>query len=321
MHQDRAVALPPCISRRHTDDIEEHALGVEGWHLRYDQVSPGRFSGHLSELRLGAMQIVHDRANQAMIKSGEARQGTLHVSLPLQGASSFHCAGHAIEDPRLLVARGEDLPELRTPANLELLCISLEAAEFAELLVRQRSDLDIRQLPRCYRLGSTGSHLELAQLASDIFAPASETWLAQTNLRTMVRETILLHLLDLLDTTDPHEVVPSARMRLVKRARDYALAHPDRPPSILELCNRVGASRRKLQYCFQETLGINPVAYMRALRLNAVHRALRRNQDDTVHDIAIQWGFWHVSRFATDYRQLFGELPSTTLKRARGLVN
>lgn len=321
MHQDRTVALPPRISRRHTDDIDEHAVGVEGWHLRYDQVSPGRFSGHLSELRLGAMQVVHDRANQAMIKSGEARRGALHFSLPLQGASSFHCAGHVIEDPRLLVARGEDLPELRTPANLELLCINLEAAELAELLVRQRSSLDLRQLPRCYRLGPTGSHLELAQLAVEIFTPASETWLAQTNLRTSVREIILVHLLDLLDTTDPHEVAPSARMRLVKRARDYALAHPDRPPSILELCNRVGASRRKLQYCFQETLGINPVAYLRALRLNAVHRALRRNRDDTVHDIAIQWGFWHVSRFATDYRQLFGELPSTTLKRARGVVN
>ncbi|HAC68650.1 MAG TPA: AraC family transcriptional regulator, partial [Pseudomonas sp.] len=165
------------------------------------------------------------------------------------------------------------------------------------------------------------SHLELAQLAAEIFAPASQTWLAQASLRTTVRESILMHLLDLLDTTDPHEVAPSARMRLVKKARDYALAHPDRPPSILELCNRVGASRRKLQYCFQETLGINPVAYMRALRLNAVHRALRRNQSDTVHDIAIQWGFWQVSRFATDYRQLFGELPSTTLKRARGLAN
>ncbi len=106
MHQDRVLALPPTISRRHTDDIDEHAIGVEGSNLHYDQVSPGRFSGSLSELRLGTMQIVHDRANQAMIKSGEARRGTLHISLPLQGESCFHCAGQVIEDPRLLVARG-----------------------------------------------------------------------------------------------------------------------------------------------------------------------------------------------------------------------
>jgi len=93
-------------------------------------------------------------------------------------------------------------------------------------------------------------------------------------------------------------------------------AHPDQPPSILELCNRVGASRRKLQYCFQETLGINPVAYLRTLRLNAAHRALRRGAGESVQDVAARWGFCHLSRFARDYRRLFGQLPSTTLKTA-----
>jgi AraC family ethanolamine operon transcriptional activator len=37
---------------------------------------------------------------------------------------------------------------------------------------------------------------------------------------------------------------------------------------------------------------------------------------DTVGDVAARWGFWHLSRFAADYRQHFGELPSAT--RARG---
>ena len=33
-----------------------------------------------------------------------------------------------------------------------------------------------------------------------------------------------------------------------------------------------------------------------------------------VVDIANAWGFWHSGQFAADYKQLFGELPSTTLK-------
>lgn len=101
---------------------------------------------------------------------------------------------------------------------------------------------------------------------------------------------------------------------MVDRAREYALAHVDEPLSILDLCNHIGASRRKLQYCFQETLGINPVAYLRALRLNAVRRELRLGTQG-VQEVAARWGFWHLSRFASDYRTLFGETPSQTLRR------
>ncbi|RML85088.1 Transcriptional regulator, AraC protein, partial [Pseudomonas syringae pv. maculicola] len=70
---------------------------------------------------------------------------------------------------------------------------------------------------------------------------------------------------------------PTARKKMVDRARDYALAHLDEPLSILDVCNHIGTSRRKLQYCFQETLGINPVAFLRTLRLNAARRELRES--------------------------------------------
>jgi len=78
----------------------------------------------------------------------------------------------------------------------------------------------------------------------------------------------------------------------------------------------VGASRRKLQYCFQETLGISPVTYLRIIRLNSVHRELLTlDSTKQVQNIATKWGFLHLSRFANDYKQLFGERPSDTLKR------
>jgi AraC-like DNA-binding protein len=34
----------------------------------------------------------------------------------------------------------------------------------------------------------------------------------------------------------------------------------------------------------------------------------------TVQDVAAHWGFWHLGQFAQDYKRLFGELPSTTLR-------
>ncbi|MCZ0400693.1 hypothetical protein OZI03_24655, partial [Escherichia coli] len=29
----------------------------------------------------------------------------------------------------------------------------------------------------------------------------------------------------------------------------------------------------------------------------------------------MQWGFWHLGQFATDYQRLFNEKPSETLSR------
>jgi AraC family ethanolamine operon transcriptional activator len=86
----------------------------------------------------------------------------------------------------------------------------------------------------------------------------------------------------------------------------------------MDLCNHVGASRRKLQYCFQEVLGISPVSFLRILRLNAVHKALcTGGEEKQIQDIAAEWGFWHLGHFTSDYRNLFGERPSDTRSRTK----
>jgi AraC family ethanolamine operon transcriptional activator len=33
-----------------------------------------------------------------------------------------------------------------------------------------------------------------------------------------------------------------------------------------------------------------------------------------VKDIASAWGFWHLGHFCHDYKNMFGETPSKTLK-------
>lgn len=38
-----------------------------------------------------------------------------------------------------------------------------------------------------------------------------------------------------------------------------------------------------------------------------------RSERETVKEAAMQWGFWHLGQFATDYQQLFAEKPSMTL--------
>jgi AraC family ethanolamine operon transcriptional activator len=106
----------------------------------------------------------------------------------------------------------------------------------------------------------------------------------------------------------------SNRERLVRRADDYMRACLGEPLSLLELCRELGVSERTLHYAFQEVRGLSPMAYFRAVRLNAVRQELKTAADTaTVHEVAQRWGFWHTGEFAAAYRRLFGELPSQTL--------
>jgi AraC family ethanolamine operon transcriptional activator len=89
-------------------------------------------------------------------------------------------------------------------------------------------------------------------------------------------------------------------------------------PSIVDICIEINVSQRNLQYSFKKILGVTPNAYLYFLRLNRVRVQLSKpdRAELTVTEVATYWQFWHLGRFANDYLQLFGELPSATLARA-----
>lgn len=61
-----------------------------------------------------------------------------------------------------------------------------------------------------------------------------------------------------------------------------------------------------------------PKQYMKQQRLNgARHALLQAGTTTTVSQIAMDWGFLHLGRFAVDYHAQFGETPSETLLRRR----
>ena len=104
--------------------------------------------------------------------------------------------------------------------------------------------------------------------------------------------------------------------RTVERAVQYMRSHASEPIGVVDICQAVGVHSRVLQYCFNEVFGVTPVAYLRCLRLHQVRREIKEAPNESLGDIAARWGIWHLGRFASDYKRLFGELPSTTARNA-----
>ena len=112
---------------------------------------------------------------------------------------------------------------------------------------------------------------------------------------------------------------PDSRKKLsaLKLAIDFIEANEDEPLTVRDLCKITRVSERTLQYGFLEHYHVSPKTYLKAVRLNGVHRQLRQVDPKTgkVADIANAWGFWHMGQFAADYYALFSEKPLTTLRR------
>ena len=105
--------------------------------------------------------------------------------------------------------------------------------------------------------------------------------------------------------------------KLLQRAVDLVQAHAAEPLTVEDVATATGMSVRALQQGFRRYVGCTPTEYLRDVRLDRVHEALRAGDPSstTVTDVAFRWGFTHLGRFAGEYRRRFAESPSVTLRR------
>lgn len=105
--------------------------------------------------------------------------------------------------------------------------------------------------------------------------------------------------------------------RAVRRAREFIDAHLADDISVNDIATAAGLCVRSLQAAFVRHTGESPMAFVRARRLEAVHRDLSvALPGTTVTAVAMRYGFCHLGRFSANYAGRFGESPSVTLTKA-----
>lgn len=311
-----------------TSDADDHAAGLQHWQQEYHQLSGGAFRGVLNEIWFGNVQLFREQTNRVVHETGLAWEGSRSFGIPnlLEGDGVF-CGSRFNRDSVLTLGHGDAL-DFRTPEMLDLIGVTVDAEALQEY------GLDIWHIDIEDKIGGHALLAPQAEMADELraFLLVILTKLMKTprilnypQTRRGVEQALYNSLITVIGGCEVAKAdipVVASRKAIVAQAKEYVMANPEEPVMVADLCRALKVSRRTLQYSFQSVHGINPVTYLRAVRLNGVRRMLKEaagNSGVCVADIAARWGFWHLSHFASDYKALFGELPSQTL-RARPVL-
>ncbi|HEF4737635.1 helix-turn-helix domain-containing protein [Burkholderia multivorans] len=300
-------------------DVNEQARAFDGWDLNYTQISGGRFHGSSSILTLGGVRLLVESLDKVILQQGAVPTDRLAFAVPLELEGHARMCGERSGRDSLHVFSSLPEFEFYSPdhhvlVNVEIEPDKLQSERLRALANSLRAKVLAPVVPMSAETAETLRTLLRHMLAASTESPGARDEDVQARIELLER-TVLFALSEIVQDS-PQATVNGRATRywalvhaVQERLQDPAMC----PLTIAELCVQLDMSRRTLQYAFHQALNLNPVAYLRAVRLNHVRRELRRGE--SVTSAATRWGFWHLGNFAQDYRTMFGELPSVTTKR------
>ena len=306
--------------------IDELAEVTAGWDLDWRQLDRGRLEATLLQVASGNATFERVGFNRRFAQRGSSPSGRLTVGLIEKAVGEIGWCRKTVSTDDLLVFSPRSDNECVSKPGFQGHIVSY-SEEYLELIAE---DLEVS-----VNLGPFSDGGVALQIDSDeaddfrrrlhrldrVIAERSE--ISRTGwIHHQLEHEIPVRLLRLL-AADPPETslrVDGFKARAARTARDYIDAHAADAPAIREVCRAAGVSWRTLDYAFREIFGVTPKQYLQATRLSGARKELCRNGLAVkITDVAAEWGFWHMGKFAADYRRQFGELPSETLRRTRPL--
>jgi AraC family ethanolamine operon transcriptional activator len=314
------------LSTSESLDVDEHAAAHPGWDLQYDQLSGGRFSGRTVHVQLPGMRLVFESVSCGVRQRGRIGEREVWFGLVEEQVGEVLFNAQRVTPNSMMIAR-DGSRDLASSARCTFVGLAVDIDVLLALWQRLYHKQPGRWMDKPIAVQLTPA--DAAHLRQDLIRTIEHCcrepgFRGETAQAIELRDRLLFDWVEAIPRGFDASILKSveARKRVVERACDFIMARRDQALSIPEVSNRVGASPRKLEYCFRDVIGMSPQKYLRAIRLNGVRRDLKREgcTASGVGEAASRWGFWHLSAFAGDYKKQFNELPSETLRRARATV-
>jgi AraC family ethanolamine operon transcriptional activator len=302
-----------------TYDPASFELVLRPWELLCRPSTRGEFKHSITLYKTPLFTIYHEKFTLAAQVLGLSPAGTLVLAIPLG-------AGEPAEYWRVSHS-GTTLPAT-LPGSLDVMikeghnqmvflvdldyCRRCLDEQLADVLLAAASThiLPIRDETLNSLVSWGKSVLNLVR--------ANQVHADEIAVRDSIMQELVYHLSLIASELEPAsgKATCSARQMGIRRAVEYLRYNRETRVSVPELLKVAGISERSLQYAFKEAFDMTPQTFVKRRRLHFARQQLlvARARETSVSRIATGLGFYELGRFASDYRQIFGEFPSETLR-------
>jgi len=303
------------------------AMDGSGWELDFRQLNRGAGAADMDACATDSAALLRVNFSSRIHQQGCPPQGLVIFGVPIVAQAPLKLIDRQVESESILCFDSDIGMDFVSEAGFGAYTLSFECERLAELAQL----LESPELTNSGIIPGESKYPDSARLAclrsalDEIFTQMLQldlSEMARTRLIAALESELPLMVLQVWsDSSSESGISVSKRSRALRRAMDYIHSHLQGRYTIEDLCRESACSLSTLERAFGEHFGVSPKQYINGLRLCGVHRVLLNMEEfHSIGDIAADWGFWHMSKFAADYNRMFGELPSQTRNKRQYLI-
>lgn len=305
----------PLMSTLHSNDANHQAANLVNWQQEFDQLSQGHFTGEIKELHFPHIHAFREDTSHSLRQQCRVKSEGLWLGFSAN-EKSCRINHEQTTSNQFLCRPGSRDFELVTPERFSIYGLVLHPSFFNELDEQEKQTLFDGNNDGLWLENITTTEANnFKQYLALLLQPKNNRWSNHTH--ELILQDAVIALLSNAQHAPVAHITSQQRNRIMARVQEYLTEDRMKSPITMnEICAAVHVSRRTLQYTFTQCYGIPPKQYIQALRLNQVRRELSQNEEiQTIADIAINSGFFHLGQFSQSYKRLFGETPQQTRQR------
>jgi AraC-type DNA-binding domain-containing proteins len=308
------------FTQAHPLEVSEYASRHVGHHV-LEFADRVRRRAHSSRLNyrdfagLGLSSISYgDRVNVRCLESREI----YHFQLVTRGECRWRLQGKNVRllAGQALMVNPDDQVSLTYSADCEKIIVTVPQAMINEMCLGQTGSLPRGGVKFSSDVIDLNESSCLLRLLDALLAEANDSELGLEQLQRPYREILIRKLLQQFNSNVPTGRDLPANDRGLFHLLAYIEAHIRDDLSVEELAQVGNVSVRTVYNLFAKSFNVTPKLFIKQAKLKSLREELVSGKAvRNVTEVALNYGFTHLGRFSADYRKMFGELPSETLRR------